>query len=144
MIRILAVGKLKDRRLADLVADYQRRIRPHARLQIIELRDQDPGREGRQILDQLGPAGGTTPVLALDERGEALGSHDLAAILGRHGSLTFVLGGPDGLTDAVRQRADRVVRLSSLTLTHEWARALLCEQIYRGLSILRGLPYHRD
>ncbi len=144
MIRILAVGKLRDRRLADLVADYQRRIRPHARLQIVELRDQDAGREGRQILDQLGPPGGTALVLALDERGESVSSHDLAGILGGHGSLTFVVGGPDGLTDAVRQRADRVLRLSRLTLTHEWARALLCEQIYRGLSILRGLPYHRD
>jgi 23S rRNA (pseudouridine1915-N3)-methyltransferase len=143
VIRILAVGKLKDPRLAGLVEDYARRIGPHARLRGEELRDQGPEREARQILARLGPRGGT-PVVALDERGTALTSRGLADLLGRHGSLTFVLGGPDGLTDAVRDRADRVVKLSDLTLTHEWARALLYEQIYRGLSILRGLPYHRE
>jgi len=143
MIRIIAVGKLKDRRLADLCADYQRRLRPHVRLEVTELRDQDPAREGRQILARLGQTG-SSPVIALDERGDAVTSHDLADLLGRHGSLAFVIGGPDGLSPEVRGRADRVVRLSRLTLTHEWARALLAEQLYRAVSIQRGLPYHRD
>ncbi len=57
--------------------------------------------------------------------------------------LVFLVGGADGLTDPVRRRADRVLRLSRMTFTHEWARVLLLEQIYRGLSILRGMPYHR-
>lgn len=143
MIRILAVGRLRDRRLADLAADYERRIRPLAPLELVELKDQTPPREGRQFLARLGPAAGHEQVVALDERGESVDSAGLAALLGRHGSLAFLIGGADGLAPEVRGRADLVLRLSRLTLTHEWARVLLLEQIYRGLGILRGLPYHR-
>ncbi len=143
MIRVLAVGKLKDRRLSDLAADYERRIRPLARLEIVELKDQTPEKEARQMLDRLGAAGGHELVIALDERGEARNSRGLAEVLGGHGSVTFLIGGADGLTDQVRRRADQVLRLSQLTFTHEWARALLLEQVYRGLTILRGMPYHR-
>ncbi|MDY0109330.1 MAG: 23S rRNA (pseudouridine(1915)-N(3))-methyltransferase RlmH [Candidatus Krumholzibacteria bacterium] len=143
MLRIIAVGKLKDRALGELAADYQRRIAPLAPLAIEELKDQNPVREAKQILTRLGPPGGNEVVVVLDERGESVTSPDFAAILGRYGSLAFVLGGADGYTDDVRARADRVVRLSRLTLTHEWARVLLLEQIYRGLTILRGMPYHR-
>ena len=143
MIRIIAIGRVKDRRLADLMADYERRLRPLTRLQTVELRDQTPDREARQILDKLGSPGGGELVVALDERGEARPSTGVADLLGAHGSIAFVIGGADGLTDEVRRRADVVLQLSSLTLTHEWARALLIEQIYRGLTILRGMPYHR-
>lgn len=143
MIRVIAVGRVKDRRLADLAADYQRRIQPMARLEIVELRDQTQAKEDRQIRDILGPAVGHDPVVVLDERGDSMTSKDLAGLLGRHGSITFVIGGADGVTDAVRQRADRVQRLSRMTFTHEMARVLLLEQIYRGLTILRGKPYHR-
>lgn len=143
MIRIIAVGRMRDRRLADLAADYQRRIQPLAPLTLVELKDQIPTREARQFMTRLGPSGGNENVIALDERGEAIDSPGLARLLGSHGSLAFLVGGVDGLTDDVRRRADRVLRLSRLTLTHEWARVLLLEQIYRGLGILRGLPYHR-
>lgn len=143
MIRILAVGRLKDARLADLAADYRRRIRPLAPLTVIEVKDQTPQREGKQLLARLGPAGGHEVAVALDERGETFDSEALAALLGRHGSLAFLIGGADGLSDEVKNRADRILGLSRLTLTHEWARVLLLEQIYRGLTILRGLPYHR-
>ena len=144
MIHIIAVGKLKDRRLADLGDDYRRRLRPHARLEITELRDQGPEREGKAMLDLLGPDRGHGHVVALDETGRDLTSRDLSALLGRHGSITFLVGGADGLVDDVRRRADLVLSLSRLTFTHEMARTVLLEQIYRGFSILKGLPYHRD
>ena len=144
MIRVLAVGKLKDRRLIALADDYRRRLRPLTTLREVELRDQDPGREGRQMLDQLAPPGGHERVIALDERGDQLTSRDLARILGDHGSIAFLIGGADGLSPAVRDRADQLLSLSRLTFPHELARVLLLEQIYRGFSILRGSPYHRD
>ncbi len=143
MIRIIAVGRLRDRRLADLAADYQRRIAPLAPLTVVELKDQTPAREARQFLERLGAPGGHELVVALDERGDAIDSRGLSALLGAHGSLAFLIGGADGLAPSVRERADRTVRLTRLTLTHEWARALLLEQVYRGLTILRGMPYHR-
>lgn len=144
MIRILAVGKLRDARLAGLAEDFARRIRPWAELEIVELKDQDPEREAAAMLARLGSAAGHGLTVAMDERGDPATSRDLAALLGAHGSLTFLIGGPDGLGPAARARADRTLSLSPLTFTHETARFLLLEQIYRGLAILRGHPYHRD
>ncbi len=144
MIRILAVGRLKDARLAGLANEFAQRIRPWSDLEIVELKDQGPEREGAAMLARLGPVAGHGLTVALDERGDAVSSRDLAALLGAHGSLTFLIGGPDGLSPAARERADRLLSLSPLTFTHETARFLLLEQIYRGLAILRGHPYHRD
>lgn len=144
MIRIIAVGKLKDRNLAGLCDEYRRRLRPFARLDITELRDQGTERECKQMLDMLGTNRGHGHVVALDETGRDLSSRDLSAVLGCHGTITFLVGGADGLNDEVRRRADFVLSLSRLTFTHEMARMLLLEQLYRGFSIIRGLPYHRD
>jgi 23S rRNA (pseudouridine1915-N3)-methyltransferase len=144
MIRVLAVGKVKERGLAALVSGYARRIRPLAPFELLELRDSGPEREAAEMLAKLGSRRGSELVVALDERGEEITSRQLAALLGAHGSLAFLIGGADGLGPAARERADRTLRLSALTLTHEMARLLLVEQIYRGLTILRGMPYHRD
>ncbi|MCP4572551.1 MAG: 23S rRNA (pseudouridine(1915)-N(3))-methyltransferase RlmH [bacterium] len=144
MIRIVAVGKMKDRNLAALLADYLKRIRALAPAEVVELKDQDPQREGKAMVAKLGSARGNSLVVALDERGENVTSRDLSRLLGDHGGISFLVGGADGLGPAARERADRTLRLSSMTLTHEMARVLLAEQIYRGLSILRGKPYHRD
>jgi len=143
MIRVLAVGKVKDKRPSALADDFLKRLRPMAPAEVPELKDSRPDKEGRDMVAQLGAARGHQFVVAMDERGDDLTSVDLAALLGAHGNLCFLIGGADGLGPAARQRADRTVRLSSLTLTHEMARVLLLEQIYRGLSILRGKPYHR-
>jgi len=140
MIRLLAVGKLKDPNLAALCADFERRIGRWAALEIVELKDQDPVREAAAMLARLGAG----PVHALDERGEALTSRAVSKLLAAHGAPTFLIGGPDGLGDAALSRADRRLSLSPLTFTHETARYLLLEQIYRGLAIARGHPYHRD
>lgn len=143
MLKILAVGRLKDKRLAALADEYLRRIRPLAAIAMDELRDRGPEREAQAMIARLGSPDGKQQVVALDEHGDDLTSEEFARLLGRHGSLSFLLGGADGLGADARQRADRTVRLSSMTLTHEMARVLLLEQIYRGLSILRGTPYHR-
>lgn len=143
MIRIIAVGKVKDKRLGGLAEDFLKRLRPMAPAEIVEIRDSQPDREGRDMVVKLGSAGGNQLVIALDEHGEDLTSTDLAQLLGRHGNICFLVGGADGLGTDARQRAQRTIRLSSLTLTHEMARVLLLEQVYRGLSILRGKPYHR-
>ena len=143
LLRIIVIGRCRDRRLAALANDYLARIRPLAPVEIVELKDAEPRREAADMVRRLGARDAARPVLALDERGEDLTTADLARILGAHGGISFLVGGADGLGDEARARADRTIRLSSLTLTHEMARVLLLEQVYRGLSILRGLPYHR-
>jgi 23S rRNA (pseudouridine1915-N3)-methyltransferase len=88
-------------------------------------------------------------VVALDERGEALSSRDLAGKIGqwRDGGrdcLTFLIGGADGLDDAVRDRADLLLSFGRLTWPHQLVRGMLAEQLYRCQQILAGHPYHRD
>jgi len=143
MITIIAVGKLKDRRLADLIAEYGRRIGGLAPVEFVEVKDSDPEREAEAMIRRLGSPTGSGLVVALDEHGEDITSEKLAKLLGAHGKVAFLVGGADGLGQTIRQRADRTLRLSSLTLTHEMARLLASEQVYRALTILRNQPYHR-
>jgi 23S rRNA (pseudouridine1915-N3)-methyltransferase len=143
MIRLIAIGKVKDKRLSALADDFLKRMRPMAPAEVLELKDSQPEKEGRDMVAKLGSKGGSQYVIAMDERGDEITSTELAAILGAHGNIGFLVGGANGLGPDARHRADRTLRLSSLTLTHEMARILLLEQIYRGLSILRGKPYHR-
>lgn len=87
-------------------------------------------------------------VVLLDERGTSLSSQALAERLSRWQSdgrdLAFIIGGPDGVSDTVRQRANFVWSLSGLTLPHGLARVLLAEQLYRAWSLQTGHPYHRE
>ena len=87
-------------------------------------------------------------LIALDERGKSLPSADLAALLakerdGGRGSLAFILGGPDGLAEAVRKRAGRLLAFGAATWPHQLVRLMLAEQLYRATTILAGHPYHR-
>lgn len=100
--------------------------------------------EAKRIATVL-PAG--TLRIALDERGKAVTTAQFAAQL-RDGlaaspSLTFVIGGPDGLDAAFARGCAQRLRLSALTLPHALAQVLLCEQLYRATSLLTGHPYHR-
>jgi 23S rRNA (pseudouridine1915-N3)-methyltransferase len=143
LIRIFAVGKMKDKRLSALTVDFLTRCRPMARVEVTEIKDSTNEREDQDLAANLAAAGSTALVVAMDEKGEDLSSEEFARLLESQGNISFVIGGADGLGPRVRAAAQRTVRLSSMTWTHEMARLLLCEQIYRGFSILRGKPYHR-
>jgi 23S rRNA (pseudouridine1915-N3)-methyltransferase len=80
-------------------------------------------------------------IVALDERGKDLTTGQFAGLL--KNPTTFVIGPPDGLDEAVKKRADLLLRLSSLTLPHALAQVVLLEQIYRAATLLTGHPYHR-
>jgi 23S rRNA (pseudouridine1915-N3)-methyltransferase len=152
-IRVIWEGKTKDVHLRALAADYQKRIARFVDIQIEETR---PLRGGalhapealsaneKRLLEKLR---GSTKVF-LDGRGREKSSQEIAEWLGAQAmrgarDVAFVVGGADGFSPAFRQEADLLVSLSRMTLTHEWARALLLEQIYRGFTILRGYPYPR-
>ncbi len=100
--------------------------------------------EGERILAKLVA---TEQVVLLDERGKELSSRTLAASLADWQAdsrdLCFIIGGPDGVPDTIRQRADFIWSLSRLTLPHGMARVLLAEQLYRAWSLQAGHPYHR-
>ncbi|HWD59542.1 MAG TPA: 23S rRNA (pseudouridine(1915)-N(3))-methyltransferase RlmH [Stellaceae bacterium] len=150
-IVVLAIGKQRRGPLAELQALYAGRLVPPP--QIIELDEkrklppaQLQTREAELILAAL-PAGAR--LVALDERGEAWSSRDLAERLAAwrdHGTATlaFAIGGAEGLGRAVIERADAVLSLGAMTWPHLLVRGMLLEQLYRAQQILAGHPYHRD
>jgi 23S rRNA (pseudouridine1915-N3)-methyltransferase len=148
------IGKTRNASVKELIKQYQERVNKFGRVEIVELRDRtDVGAESRAIMEKEGKdilsrTGASGFIVALDERGEQLDSSGLARLIEKHRvagtkQITFVLGGHAGLSDDVKERADYVLALSRMTLTHEFARALLFEQIYRAFTIIHDLPYQK-
>ncbi len=149
-ISLIAVGRLKDKHAAALCADYSERVARYTPWELVEVKDargESPDRapplEAERLLGKL-PTG--SYVVTLDEHGTQLTSVDFSRWLARRQQdgrdLRFVLGGPWGLGDLVRDRADESLRLSDMTLPHELARVVFLEQLYRAFTILRGSKYH--
>jgi 23S rRNA (pseudouridine1915-N3)-methyltransferase len=145
-------GKTKDRRCAALLGDYLERVAQFATADVSELKDAGAADEQRAALLEglkiLSAVERDDFVVLLDERGEELSSTELAdfiAVRQRAGTkrLAFVVGGFAGVSEEVRRRAQLKLALSRLTLTHEMARVLLAEQVYRAYTLLAGLPYHK-
>ena len=137
-ISILAVGKLRDRHMAALCDDYLTRARRHVPVEVIEVDDD-------AALARRLPA--CAEIIALEPGGDAWTTEQLAKHLESrmiHGAqgVAFLIGGALGLPKAVVAKASRRLSLSNLTLPHRLARVVLCEQLYRAMSIIRGEPYH--
>ena len=138
-IVVLAVGKMRDKPMAAICDDYLARARRHLPVEVIEV--EDDAALARRI-----PAG--AEVVALEPDGEAWTTAAFTDFLGQRmlrgtRALVFLIGGADGLPRALAAAAGRRFSLGALTLPHRLARVILCEQIYRALSILRDEPYSR-
>jgi 23S rRNA (pseudouridine1915-N3)-methyltransferase len=150
-VRLIAVGKVRERYVADAIADFRTRLKPYHRLEEIEVRaadGADPARavasEGDAILKHVAPA---DRVWLLERTGEPMSSEELSRRIERlpHegvARLTLVVAGTYGASDALLARADVRWSLSRLTFLHEWARAIVLEQLYRAAKIARDEPYH--
>ena len=156
MIKILCVGKLKEPALKSLVEDYAQRIQPFRKLTIQEHPDEPisekPGQAALAITKEstaiLAAIKATDQVILLDLAGSPMRSEELAELIDTnqtHGakSLVFVIGGSQGVSDAVRQRADQRWKLSDNTFPHGIVRVLVLEQIYRAYKILSNQTYHK-
>ena len=142
---IAAVGRAKAGPERSLYDHYASRLTPAPLLREVEVKKPLPlprrrEEEGALLLAQV-PAGAR--LIVLDERGQSLGSEDLARTIADWASLACVIGGADGHTEAVRAKADLVLSLGRLTWPHMLVRGLLAEQLYRARCILDGHPYHR-
>jgi len=153
-IRLLAVGDRQPSWVDDAFGIYTERFPRELKFRLdtiptVRRNKNDKSRQAMEAEGELITAklGSTEQVVLLDERGKQLSSKSLASKLsdwqadGR--DLCFIIGGPDGVSDRVRQRADMMWSLSQLTLPHGMARALLSEQLYRAWSLQSGHPYHR-
>ena len=152
-VRIIWEGKTKNEHLRALQADYATRITHFAGFEVEELRSRSA--DGPRKKDVLTAAerhilekaqGGVK--LVLDERGQQWTSVEFARWISEKVAqgareLVFLVGGTDGFSRAFREQADVLLSLSRMTLTRDWARTLLLEQIYRSFTIQRGYPYAR-
>ncbi len=154
-LTILSVGHRMPAWIRDGFREYAQRMPPELRVELVELKPEERGAgrsperarelEGERILAAL-PADAT--LLALDEEGRSVSTRGLSVMLaGWMRDAThpaFAIGGADGLSAQVKERAAKLVSLSALTLPHGLVRVLLAEQLYRAWSILAGHPYHRE
>ena len=156
-IRIVAVGKLKEKYLREGVAEYEKRLAPFASVELRETREeymaenpseaqrqQTLAKEGERLL-RLVPE--KSFLIVLDVKGKLLSSEALAKELASRAlqgqsDLTFLIGGAFGLSEVVRKRADLRLSFSPMTFTHQMVRLLLYEQVYRAFKIKRGEKYH--
>jgi 23S rRNA (pseudouridine1915-N3)-methyltransferase len=150
-IRFIWPGKTKDEHLRALIAEYLKRLTRFVRCEVIETRE-GPGpdragveKESRRLLEAI-PSGSLA--VLLDIKGRDWSSPELADEVSRWENdavkeVAVVIGGPDGISDELSDRAQKRWRLSRLTLTHEMARMVAVEQLYRAYTIKRGLPYQK-
>jgi 23S rRNA (pseudouridine1915-N3)-methyltransferase len=144
-VDLIAVGKIREPYVREGCGLYNTRLAPLLPIRLVEVKASTIAEEGAALLKRCPE---DAVVWALDRNGRELSSESLARRLRsieRSGSRRFalVIGGADGLAEAVLARADFVWSLSQLTLLHEMARLVVLEQLYRAVKINRGEPYHR-
>lgn len=146
-ITIIAIGKLKEKFLVEGVTEFLKRLRLFSKIEIREILEcRTVEEEGKKLLSQVPES---SWLCVLDVKGQAITSEKFAekiSELNLHGvsNLTFIIGGAFGLSDEVRKAADFLLSLSEMTFTHQMARLILLEQIYRAFKINRGEPYHKN
>ena len=152
-ITLLWVGKTRNVHLRSLIEDYRTRLGHFCELSLREVQpvksEAAKGRlaalEGAKLLARVDSS---DHLVLLDSTGKSLTTEKFAAWLRKHRdqstrNLVFVIGGHEGFSDLLKRRANFSISLSPLTFTHEMARCLLLEQIYRAFSVIQGFPYHK-
>lgn len=145
IFRFIWVGKTKDKNWRALQEEYLSRLSHFVRCEIVEIKDSDKETEGKLILEK---ANQSSFVCILDVKGRSISSPELAKTLENWQNrglkeIAFVIGGAEGLASGVVEKADNSLSLSFLTFTHEAARVILLEQLYRAYTIIRGFPYQK-
>ena len=157
-IKVVTVGKLKEKYLKDGIAEHSKRISRFAKLEMIELADEKtPDKaselENQKILETegariLSKVGERDFVVVLAIEGKTFSSEDFSkqleqASIKGYSTITFIIGGSLGLAPVVKNRANLSVSFGRLTLPHQLMRLVLVEQIYRAFTIQQGSPYHK-
>lgn len=157
-IRIIAVGKVKEKYLTEGIKEYLKRISPHAKVEVLEVSDEKTPehpsetelrlikeKEGEKISRYLKEG---TYLIALDIQGKNLSSEEMARMISDLGvkgksDLTFLIGGSVGLADYLIEKADFRLSFGRMTYPHQLMRLILVEQLYRNFKIIAGHPYHK-
>lgn len=145
MIKIICLGKLKEKYLIDLVNDYKKRISKYHNLKIIELKDEDSlEKEEIAIFKNIDEK---DFVITLEIEGKSISSEELAKLIDEtfihYSNITFIIGSSLGLSEKVKNRSNYKLSFSQLTFPHGLFRGILLEQIYRAFKINNHEKYHK-
>ena len=138
--KIIAIGKIKKRWIQEGIEMYSKRL---PGLELLEIKDSTQRKEEQMIKENLKK---NETLVTLNENGHSFSSKQLAKKLldSQNQNITFVIGGPSGLSSSLNSSASWQLSLSPLTFPHEIARLLLIEQLYRAKTITQGGPYHKE
>ena len=153
MIKLIAVGRVKEKTHQAMVGEYLKRLKRYHKVELIEItkskfHDKEVDKivedESMRILEKIKP---NEHVILLDLDGKNIDSMALSVIIDTNldlgKNLVFVIGGSHGVSESFKQRSNFKWQLSKLTFPHQLVRLLLIEQIYRSFSILNNHPYHK-
>lgn len=152
MIKLICVGKIKDKNLASLINDYIKKINHYHKLEVIVVKDEPINDneksvlniEAERVLDKIDK---DEYVILMDLHGKSIDSVSLANKIDKlfvsYSKITFVIGGSLGLGDELLDRANEKIKLSDLTFLHQMTRLILLEQVYRSFKILNHETYHK-
>lgn len=158
-IKIICIGKMKEKSMKEVLDEYIKKLSKFARLDIIELTDEkipDNAKtaeiskikeiESKKVLNTIDKIG-KTYVFTCDPNGKQIDSIEFAdtieSSLLLNSTLTFVIGGSLGLSDTLKQKANKLISFSKLTFPHQLFRVILAEQIYRAFKIINNETYHK-
>ena len=145
MIKIIAVGSLKEKYLKSMVEDYYKRITKYHKIELIEVKDSNITKEKDEILKKINK---NDYIISLDIYGREYNSiefKDHLENLFNNGksNITFIIGGSDGIDDKIKSLSNELISFSKLTFPHGLFRAVLLEQIYRSFKIMNNESYHK-
>ncbi|MEG2450195.1 MAG: 23S rRNA (pseudouridine(1915)-N(3))-methyltransferase RlmH [Clostridia bacterium] len=150
-INVIAIGKIKEKYFEDAILEYAKRMSKFADFNIVELADAPPGKtaceqqkiEGARLL-----AAAKGYIIALDGGGVELSSEGFSQLIASKcnegfSEFSFLIGGSHGHGQEVKDKANMKLSFSKMTFPHQLFRVVLCEQIYRAMTIIAGTPYHK-
>ncbi|WP_271629502.1 23S rRNA (pseudouridine(1915)-N(3))-methyltransferase RlmH [Caldicellulosiruptor sp. DIB 104C] len=154
MIKVICVGTIKERYFKEAAEEYKKRLSRWTKIEEIEIKEEDENKyrnvemlfkkEAEKILKHIKEG---QYVVVFDINGTQLSSEEFAELLDKKVSkgeeIVFVIGGSNGLADAIKKRANLLISFSKLTFPHQLFRILVYEQIYRGFTIIKGIKYHK-
>ena len=145
MIKIIAVGSLKEKYLKSMVEDYYKRITKYHKIDLIEVKDSNITKEKDEILKKINK---NDYIISLDIYGREYNSIEFKDHLenlfnNSKSNITFIIGGSDGIDDKIKSLSNELISFSKLTFPHGLFRAILLEQIYRSFKIMNNESYHK-
>ena len=151
-IRLICVGKIKEKYLEDAISEYVKRLKPLCSFQIVELKEinsnytkKDLIEEGRNILKNISD---NDYVITMEIEGKELSSVDFSKLIEKHYTydnkkMIFIIGSSCGLSDEVKARSDYKLSFSKMTFPHQLMRVIFLEQLYRAFAIINNIKYHK-